>query len=183
MNATKTRRRVVVDDRPLAAAIGARLRQARLAAGLTQQQLAGERYTKAYISALENGIAKPSMAALNYLAPRLGRTSSEMLADPTQAWTRLEADLALAAGDWDRALDGYSSLLEGAHERSARADLLVSMAEALCRLDRPNEAIRPATEAAATFGELRRPTDRARAEYWLASAQHQQDNPDEARGI
>src|SRR5918999_2957243 len=98
MATVKTRRRVVVDDRPLAQAIGQRLRQARLAAGLTQQQLAGERYTKAYISALENGIAKPSMAALNYLAPRLGKTASEILADPNPAWARVEADLGLPAG-------------------------------------------------------------------------------------
>jgi tetratricopeptide (TPR) repeat protein len=180
---TRTRRRVVVDDRPLAHAIGQRLRQARLAAGLTQQQLAGDRYTKAYISALENGIAKPSMAALNYLAPRLGKTSSEILSDPSAAWARLEADLALASGRWADALDGYTLFLEQVEERGARAELLTGAAEALCRLDRPAEAIRPATEAARLFGELAREGDRARAEYWLASAHHQQDNPDEARGI
>jgi tetratricopeptide (TPR) repeat protein len=180
---TRTRRRVVVDDRPLAHAIGQRLRQARLAAGLTQQQLAGDRYTKAYISALENGIAKPSMAALNYLAPRLGKTASEILADPSSAWARVEADIALAAGRWRDALDGYTSLLERAEDRGTRADLLTGIAEALCRLDRPAEAIRPSSEAARLFGELSREVDRARAEYWLSSAQHQQDNPDEARGI
>src|SRR5919202_4005334 len=104
MAALKTRRRVVVDDRPLARSIGQRLRQARLAAGLTQQELAGDRYTKAYISALENGIAKPSMAALNYLAPRLGTTPSEILSAPSVAWTRLESALALASGNWSDAL-------------------------------------------------------------------------------
>ena len=59
-----TRRRATVDDTPLARSIGARIRQARLRAGLTQQQLAGERYTKSYVSALENGSSKPSMAGL-----------------------------------------------------------------------------------------------------------------------
>jgi transcriptional regulator with XRE-family HTH domain len=180
---TRTRRRVVVDDRPLAHAIGQRLRQARTAAGLTQQQLAGDRYTKAYISALENGIAKPSMAALNYLAPRLGKTASEILSDPSSAWARLEADLALAAGRWQDAHDGYAVLLELALERGARADLLSGVAETLCRLDRPAEAIRPATEAAGLFRELDRPADVARAEYWLASAHVQQDNPEEGRAI
>lgn len=180
---TRTRRRVVVDDSPLAHAIGQRLRQARLAAGLTQQQLAGDRYTKAYISALENGIAKPSMAALNYLAPRLGKTASEILSDPSTAWARIEADLALAAGRWQDALDGYLGLLERAQERGTRADLLAGIAETLCRLDRPQEAIRPATEAVGLFGELDRPADVARAEYWLASAHCQQDNPDEGRAL
>src|SRR5919109_4458658 len=122
MTVTKLRRRVVVDDRPLARSIGGRLRQARLAAGLTQQQLAGDRYTKAYISALENGIAKPSMAALNYLAPRLGTTPAEILSDPSIAWAKVEADLALAAGEWQTALDGYNALLDTAQERRFRAD-------------------------------------------------------------
>lgn len=183
MGTTRTRRRVVVDDRPLANAIGQRLRQARLAAGLTQQQLAGERYTKAYISALEHGIAKPSMAALNYLAPRLGTTASQVLSDPSPAWARVEADLALAAGDLSTALSGYRSLLEHAEERAARAELNASIGEALCRLDRAPEAIRHCSEAARTFADLGRPEDRARAEYTLASAHFQQDNPDEARAL
>jgi tetratricopeptide (TPR) repeat protein len=154
-----------------------------LAAGLTQQQLAGERYTKAYISALENGIAKPSMAALNYLAPRLGLTASAVLADPNPAWARIEADLALASGDWSTALAGHGALLERAQERGTRAELQLSVAEALCRLDRPAEAIRPATDAARAFAELGRESDRARAEYQLASAHFQQDNPDEAKAL
>jgi tetratricopeptide (TPR) repeat protein len=183
MNTVRTRRRVVVDDRPLAKAIGERLRRARLAAGLTQQQLAGDRYTKAYISALENGIAKPSMAALNYLAPRLGKSASEFLSDPARAWARLEADLALASGNWQGALDGYLSLLDDTQERAARADLLTGIAEAYARLDRPAEAIAPATEAVAIYRSLARTGDIARAEYWLASAQAQQDNLDEARSI
>jgi transcriptional regulator with XRE-family HTH domain len=183
MTAIRTRRRVVVDDRPLAKAIGERLRQARLAAGLTQQQLAGDRYTKAYISALENGIAKPSMAALNYLAPRLGKSASEILSDPSRAWARLEADIALASGNWQAAYDGYTSLLDTTQERAARADLQTGIAEACCRLDRPAEAIAPATEAATAFRDLRRDADRARAEYWLASAHHQLDNLDESRSL
>jgi transcriptional regulator with XRE-family HTH domain len=183
MNAVRTRRRVVVDDRPLAEAIGARLRRARLAAGLTQQQLAGDRYTKAYVSALENGIAKPSMAALNYLAPRLGKTASEILSDPSRAWARLEADLALASGDWQAALDGYLALVEDTEERGLRAELLTAIAESHARLDHTAEAIHPASEAATIFGQLGREADRARAEYWLASAHHQQDNEDEARGL
>jgi tetratricopeptide (TPR) repeat protein len=183
MTVTRTRRRVVVDDRPLARTIGARLRQARLAAGLTQQQLAGDRYTKAYISALENGIAKPSMAALNYLAPRLGTTASEILADPNSAWARVEVDLAMASGDWSTALAGYTVLLEAASERRTRADCLLAIAECLCRLDRPAEAIRPATEAAALYTELGRLAERTLAEYWLSSAHAQEDNSDESRAL
>src|SRR3990170_2622204 len=54
--------------------VGRRIREARTRASLTQQEVAGERYTKAYVSALENGLIRPSVAALDYLASRLGTT-------------------------------------------------------------------------------------------------------------
>jgi tetratricopeptide (TPR) repeat protein len=172
-----------VDNTALARSIGGRIRQARKAAGLTQSQLAGDRYTKAYISALESGLSKPSMAALDYLAPRLGTTPAELLTDSAAAWSRLEADLALASGRWTEALDAYRSLLDAGVERGVRAELQTAIAECLCRLNRPAEAIRPAGEAAAAFLALGRPADQAVAEYWLASAHNQQDNPDEARSL
>src|SRR6266496_6124231 len=112
------RRRVVVDDRPLAAAIGARIRAARRRAGLTQQALARSRYTKAYISALETGVAKPSMAALNYLAERLGMPASAFVSDSETVWSRLDADLRLASGDYAAALDAYEDLLAAEPSRS-----------------------------------------------------------------
>ncbi len=183
METVKKRRRVVVDDSALASAIGGRLKHARLASGLTQSALAGERYTKAYISALEHGIAKPSMAALNYLAPRLGTTAAALLADVDPIWDRVQADLALASSDWTTALDRYEILAERSTGKGGVAEIKVAIAECLCRLDRGRDAIRPATEAAEAFADLGRETDRARAEYWLASAQHQSDNFDEARSI
>ncbi len=87
------RRRIVVDDSALALSIGRRIRERRRRAGLSQQRLAEGRYTKAYISALETGAAKPSMAALNFIAARLGTTAAELLANPDTTWNRLEADL------------------------------------------------------------------------------------------
>src|SRR5664280_565048 len=111
------RTRPRVDDSPLARQIGERLRRARLAAGLTQQQLAEGRYTKAYVSALENGLSRPSMAALNYLSGRLGIPASKLINDEPAAWARLEADLALASGRWDDAIAAYGDLLETAVAR------------------------------------------------------------------
>jgi tetratricopeptide (TPR) repeat protein len=176
-----TRRRIVVDDSPLARSIGARIREHRLRAGLSQQKLAEGRYTKAYVSALETGSAKPSMAALNFLASRLGTTAAELLTDHDPGWTMLEADLRLASGDAQGAADGYAGLLDTATEPRARAELLRGLAEALCQMDRPAEAIRAAAESAELFGVLRHPVDRALAVYWLAAAQYQHDNPDEAQ--
>ena len=179
----RSRHRVVVDDRPLAAAIGRRLRAARLRAGLTQQALAGERYTKAYISALETGVAKPSMAALNYLSERLGMPASAFVVDTDTAWTRLEADLRLAQGDFAGALEGYGDLLATGPIPGERAPLLAGTAEALCRLDRGHEAIRFAAEAVSTFEDLGRPAERLNALYWLAYGHHAADNHDEARSL
>src|SRR5690554_2669691 len=86
-------------DRELARRIGQRIREARLRAGLTQQQLAGDRYTKAYISALETGFARPSMVALTYICERLGMPASHFIDESHPVWTRLEVDMRLAAGD------------------------------------------------------------------------------------
>lgn len=179
----RTRRRVVVDESALARAIGGRIKQRRTAAGLTQAALAGDRYTKAYISALEHGLAKPSMAALNYLAPRLGTTASALIADRDPAWERIEADLAMASGDWQGALDAYASMLETVTDRGARGELQLGVAECLCRMNRAREAIRPATEAVEAFTDLDRFADLPHAEYWLASAQYQSENLDGAQTI
>ncbi len=181
--AVRTRRRVVVDESALAQAIGGRIKERRSAAGLTQAALAGDRYTKAYISALEHGLAKPSMAALNYLAPRLGTTASALIADRDPVWERIEADLAMASGDWQDAVDAYQGMLESATDRGIRGDLQMNIAECLCRLNRAREAIRPATEAVEAFTVLDRFAALPQAEYWLASAHYQSENLDGARTI
>ena len=183
MDTVKQRRRVVVDESALAQAIGSRIKERRLGAKLTQAALAGDRYTKAYISALEHGLAKPSMAALNYLAPRLGTTAAALVADRDPQWARVEADLAMASGDHAAAADAYEALLAATTDRAARAELQVALVECLCRLNRAREAIRPATEATETYAALGRHTDAAIAEYWLGSAQFQADNLDAARTI
>jgi tetratricopeptide (TPR) repeat protein len=176
------RRRIVVDDSALAARIGERIRVARRQAGLTQQQLAEGRYTKAYISALEKGHAKPSMAALNFISQRLGLPASRFLADANGTWDRLSADLALASGDWAAAADAYRSLLDVSPERGARAELLLGLAEAFDKLERGDLAIAPAGEAQDIFRGLGRHDDAALASYWLADAHLQSDNRAEARG-
>src|SRR5687768_10179238 len=166
---TSTRQRtpVPVDDGALAKRIGARLKESRLRAGLTQQQLAGERYTKAYVSALENGLVKPSVTALDYLAERLGTNASQLMANDRPAWTRLGADLLLASGRWLEAVDAYRELLETATDKGTQADLLRSEAEALARLDRGAEAVASASKAAELFESLGRHEDAALASYWL----------------
>src|SRR5437588_3877719 len=181
--ARKTRNVTVVDNRPLARKIGGRIRQARLRAGLTQAELAKGRYTAAYISALELGHAKPSMAALAFIAERMGVPVREFVGDDDLGSKRLDADLLLASEDYQGALERYESLLEHATDRRRRAEALRGMAEALCRLDRGGEAIRLASEAGELFQAMHRPADAADAGYWLAYGHFQQDNTAEARAL
>ncbi|HEX2193373.1 MAG TPA: helix-turn-helix transcriptional regulator, partial [Candidatus Limnocylindria bacterium] len=183
MPRTKTAARATEHDTALARQIGARLRDARARAGLTQQQLAGERYTKAYISALETGIARPSMVALSYLSERLGLAPSHFLDEPTPAWTRLEVDMQLAAGDWEAAAEGYGRLLTDTLDDQSRAEVLRGRAEALARLDRGREAVAAASEAARLFGGLGRVADEALARYWLAYGLYLSDAEGEARSM
>ena len=183
MPRTRTSTRSAERDRELAHRIGHRIREARHRAGLTQQQLAGELYTKAYISALETGIARRSMVALNHIAEGLNLPASHFIDEANPAWTRLEVDMKLAAGEWQAAADGYGALLEDATDEASRADLLRGLAEALARLDRGKETIAAASEAARIYGLAGREADAALARYWLAYGLYQSDNEPDARSL
>lgn len=177
------RRRIVVDNSALARSIGERIRAARLSAGLTQQQLAEGRYSKAYVSALEKGHAKPSLAALTFFSERLGLAPSHFVGHDETRWSRLSADLLLASGRWRDALDAYAGLLDEPMDRASRAEVLRAQAEALCRLGRGMDAVDPAAEAMTAFRELRRDADAVLAGYWLANALYLVENTAEARSV
>jgi transcriptional regulator with XRE-family HTH domain len=69
--------------------IASRLQTARHLAGLTQQQLAGERYSQRFISALERGKVLPSRETLQALARWLGLPASYFVADLTGGFSQL----------------------------------------------------------------------------------------------
>lgn len=87
--------------------LGARLRQARLEAGLSQRQLCGGEITRNMLSQIENGSARPSMATLRYLAGRLGRPVSYFLEEDAVILPNLavmeSARAAYSAGCWEQA--------------------------------------------------------------------------------
>ena len=58
--------------RPSPSAIGERVRQLRIARGMTQSKLGLDRFSKEYISQIERGRARPAPATLEWLADRLG---------------------------------------------------------------------------------------------------------------
>src|SRR2546428_4765287 len=51
--------------------LGERLRQLRVSAGLTQTELAGDRFSKEYVSQIERGKTRPTRATIEWLGQRL----------------------------------------------------------------------------------------------------------------
>jgi len=161
------------------------VRAARLKAGLTQREVAGERFTKAYVSALEHGHLRPSMAGLAYIAERVGTTASELLAVPrgVASADMLDADLRLAAGHWQSAVDAYVALLDRAPTPEQRAAIQLGQAEAFHRLGRAGQAIAAAADAERFYAAAGRPRETALARYWLAAGYHRTDNFARAREV
>jgi tetratricopeptide (TPR) repeat protein len=52
--------------------LGERVRQLRIARGMTQTELAGERFSKEYVSQIERGKTRPTPETVTWLAARLG---------------------------------------------------------------------------------------------------------------
>jgi tetratricopeptide (TPR) repeat protein len=77
--------------------LGERLRSLRLSAGLTQSELAGDRFSKEYVSQIERGKTKPNAETTTWLADRLG-VDATLLATgvSTDVRNRVEATLARA---------------------------------------------------------------------------------------
>jgi transcriptional regulator with XRE-family HTH domain len=64
---------------PLARAIGRHIRALRVAAGMTQAQLAQPTYTPGLLANIETGRSLPSLDALEYLARRLHRSPRALI--------------------------------------------------------------------------------------------------------
>lgn len=101
--------------------LATRLRTARLAAGLTQQQLVGTQFSKGYISAIERGRMIPSLEALALLAERLRVTRAYLLGEG-------EADLASLKHE--RQLPGLLPDAPSPQDKAA-SEYLLARAEAL----------------------------------------------------
>jgi tetratricopeptide (TPR) repeat protein len=77
--------------------LGERLRQLRVAAGLTQSELAGDRFSKEYVSQIERGKTRPTEGTIEWLADRLGVDAGFLASGvATDERTRLEGALSRA---------------------------------------------------------------------------------------
>src|SRR5881227_3817427 len=78
--------------------LGERLRQLRVAAGMTQTDLAGDRFSKEYVSQIERGKTRPTTETVEWLALRLG-VDPGFLASGVSADERAKAEAILARAD------------------------------------------------------------------------------------
>src|SRR6187551_2022584 len=78
--------------------LGERLRQLRVAAGMTQTDLAGKRFSKEYVSQIERGKTRPTDETIKWLAERLG-VDAGFLANGVSADERGRVEAAIARCD------------------------------------------------------------------------------------
>src|SRR2546423_8010030 len=95
--------------------LGERVRQLRVSAGLTQTDLAGDRFSKEYVSQIERGKTRPTEETINWLAARLG-VDSGFLANGVSSEDRGRVEAALARAE---ALFGAGSFADAASEFAA----------------------------------------------------------------
>ncbi|HEX2302960.1 MAG TPA: tetratricopeptide repeat protein [Gaiella sp.] len=77
--------------------VGDRVRALRVAAGLTQSELAGQRFSKEYVSQIERGKTRPTAETIAWLAERLGVDAQYLEHGVSaDARSRVEARLARA---------------------------------------------------------------------------------------
>src|SRR3989442_3519339 len=77
--------------------LGDRLREARLAAGISQAQLGAPYYRRAPVSAIELGKIRPAMRSLEHLARKLGKPASYFLDDAESERSRKERELEIGS--------------------------------------------------------------------------------------
>src|SRR5438105_7396058 len=94
--------------------LGDRVRALRVSAGLTQTDLAGDRFSKEYISQIERGKTRPTPETIGWLAARLGVDAS-FLASGVSSDQRARAEAILARAeaqaerrDFEAAVSEYS---------------------------------------------------------------------------
>src|SRR5215210_423926 len=102
---------------PRPSRLGERLRQLRVSAGLTQTDLAGDRFSKEYISQIERGKTRPTQDTVDWLAARLG-VDATFLTSGVSADGRARAEALLARADalaadkeYGPAVDQYTQAL------------------------------------------------------------------------
>ena len=99
----------------------------RVSAGLTQTQLAGDRFSKEYISQIERGKTRPTEATIAWLAEQLGVEPAFLSSGvSTEERAKLEAQLERAealsaAHSYDEAVEAFRAARPAVEETGSPA--------------------------------------------------------------
>ena len=175
---TPTRQRRAAPESPALRQLGQRLREARVAAGLSQAQLGAPYYTRAHVSAIELGKIRPAMKSLEHMAAKLGRPASYFMQDAAVERTRRELEfdvdrvVALASRTTaaECVRDADELLERDVLSSRQRARLHVARGRALNLTERGSEALRDLTIAQRLAAQLDDPSLARTLDYELASA-------------
>ncbi|HUJ56761.1 MAG TPA: tetratricopeptide repeat protein [Gaiellaceae bacterium] len=163
--------------------LGERLRQLRVSAGMTQSELAGERFSKEYVSQIERGKTRPTRETVEWLAERLGVDSGFLASGvATDERGRLEGALARAEALYEanedlEAEEAFKPLVSAARatgvpELQVRA--LCGSGLAKMRVGEQRAALRLLNEARAiSEAESFSDVERADILFWLGSCRYQ----------
>jgi len=154
------------------------LRDARVAAGLSQAQLGAPYYTRAHVSAIELGKIRPAMKSLEHMAGKLGKPVSHFLDDAELERSRREAEfdvdrvaaLASRMTAPDCIRDADALLERDALSMRQRCRLHLARARALNLTERPSEAIRDLTIAQRLVAQLKDQRLALAIDYEVAAA-------------
>ena len=137
-----------VDD---PAKVGERLKSARLAAGLSQRQLAFAGCGPAHISRIEAGLRVPSLQVIHEFARRLGVApeyiSHGQAPDDDPETPLLQAEVALRLGSAEEAASVFEALADKPGPYQVRA--LAGLGQIAYRAGRMHEAVRQLEQAVA----------------------------------
>ncbi len=126
---------------PARTSLGDRVRQLRISGGLTQTELAGERFSKEYVSQIERGKTRPTAETVEWLATRLGVDATFLETGVSSSERqRVESVIARAeagveAGEYEAAvaeLDALASAL--AAVAAPELELRAALASAWARM-------------------------------------------------
>lgn len=172
------RRPAAAEGSPSRATFGQRLREARRALGLTQDELGRPDFTKGFISLLEHDRARPSVTSLERIAARLGRPVSYFLDGGETVISAKFLDVLRSRGRaelthrrFDAALETFGEMRRvAAGRRDSPVDLHaeVGEGEALLGLGRLDEARQRLQDACGHAQAAGVPSMECRASHRLA---------------
>jgi tetratricopeptide (TPR) repeat protein len=106
----------IIRSTPTRTALGDRVRQLRVAHGMTQTELAGDRFSKEYVSQIERGKTRPTGETLTWLASQLGVDRSFLETGVSSSEREraesviARAEAALESNEYQAALDELGAL-------------------------------------------------------------------------